>query len=120
MDVVAGDGGTGGSYGGSGRGVRGREGQGYSSLLSNFTLATFTAGRGGKGGVRCGGGGGGVLMNGTGPERSANSHDNCAFGGSGFGAGGAGGKIVIIDINGHEWKLYNRGGEGADGLVYVE
>ena len=118
-----GDGGTGGKDGatGSNGDAKGGKGQGdYSSLLSGFKFATFTAGSGGKGGDNCGGGGGGgggVLMNGHGP--AAIGLDKCAFGGKGFGASGAG-AFDDIEKGTSPSTYHNEGGSGADGLVYVE
>ena len=114
----SGDGGTGGSDGANGS-AKGDKGQGdYSSLLSSFKLAKFTAGSCGKGGVNCGGGGGGVLMNGHGP--AAIGLDKCAFGGKGFGASGAGGFDENDSSTSPSTYIHNEGGSGADGLVYVE
>ena len=92
-------------------------GQGpYSSLFKSLRLAAFTAGSGGSGGnlLRCGGGGGGgVLMNGNGPT---GGNGGCAFGGHGFGGGGAAGFTLGDPTN----AAFVAGGNGADGLVYVE
>ena len=63
-----------------------------------------------------------MFMNGHGPARPAtNSYNNCSFGGSGFGAGGSGSNILeSLDYSQWDKTIYNPGGDGADGFVYVE
>ena len=119
--AISGAGGTDGGNGGdTASGQTGGIGQGtFSDQLRVFTLNTFTAGSGGTGvsGVYIGGGGGGgVLMNGQGPSGGRGQFGN-TFGGVGYGAGGAGG-IHLFDAN-KGYPCY-AGGNGADGLVYVE
>ena len=63
-----------------------------------------------------GGGGGGVLMNGEATSGGRGQYGN-TFGGNGYGAGGAGGSSVQISSFGCPNYA---GGDGADGLVYVE
>ena len=117
-----GDGGTDGENGGNtATGQTGGIGQGtFSDQLRVFTLNTFTAGSGGAGvnGVYIGGGGGGgVLMNGYGPSGGRGQFGN-TFGGVGYGAGGAGGYHANYDA--YMGNPCYAGGDGADGLVYVE
>ena len=93
--------------GGSGQGA-------YAHKLRQFKLNSFSAGRGGAGGLIAqrqvaGGGGGGVLINDKGP---AAGNGQFARGGSGYGAGGGGGYVL-----GNHWF---GGGNGTYGLVYVE
>ena len=96
-------------------------GQGpFSPLLRSLRLSAFSAGSGGSGSslVRCGGGGGGgVLMNGNGPT---GGNGGCAFGGHGFGGGGAGGFLELFLESHIDAIFLGAGGNGADGLVYVE
>ena len=116
---TSGAGGTDGANGAnSASGHNGGTGQGmYSDRLRSFKLNVFTAGSGGAGASgnwMGGGGGGGVLMNGEGPSGGRGQYGN-TYGGNGYGAGGAGGSYVFIV--GHPSYA---GGDGADGLVYVE
>lgn len=115
----SGDGGTDGSNGGNSNSYLGGSGQGlgeYSSQFRSLQFAAFTAGSGGSGGTHshfCGaGGGGGVLMNGDGPS---GGNGGCAYGGRGFGAGGAGGYRHDLTL-----EISYSGANGADGIVYVE
>ena len=111
-------GGNGGSGGSSGLGCTyvGGDGQGlYASNLTMFTQKTISAGAGGAGGnSTCAGGGGagGILIDGVG----SNAQDGAAIfsgkGGLGYGAGGGAG--------GYEPDYRYGGGNGANGLVYIE
>ena len=109
--------GNGGSDGSEGNSAwqSGGSGQGtYSNRLTIFKHNVLAPGRGGTGGsiqygYVGGGGGGGVLINSKGP---AGGNGQYARGGTGYGAGGAGGYVL-----GNHWF---EGGNGADGLVYVE
>lgn len=56
-----------------------------------------------------------MLMNGNG--LAAGRTDRCAFGGSGFGAGGSCGRSMRAKPG---YIINEHGGKGADGLVYVE
>ena len=109
--------GAGGTDGGAGNNAwqSGGNGQGtYSNSLRIFKRNSFVPGSGGAGGSIAfghvgGGGGGGLLVNGKGP---AGGNGQYARGGAGYGAGGGGGYLL-----GNHWF---GGGNGADGLVYVE
>ena len=60
-------------------------------------------------------GGGGVLLNGSGPTAQDGDSIAAGFGGYGYGAeGGAGGYLN------HNPYPYYAGGKGVDGIVYVE
>jgi hypothetical protein len=117
----AGSGGSGGSDGQSARSAGG-VGQGsYLSSLSLFTENVLSAGAGGiastfSGFSNGGGGAGGILINGVGPNAFNGSHLLSAKGGAGYGAGGgAGGFDDFANI-----PTRHAGGNGANGLVYVE
>jgi hypothetical protein len=112
-----GAGGSGGSNGFPGATYPGGLGQGsYIASLSLFTESVITPGLGGAAGVSShsgGGGGGGILINGLGPTAGSGLAVFSAFGGVGYGAGGGAG-----GFNGG--SLRAGGGNGADGLVYIE
>ncbi len=113
----AGNGAAGGMAGSNGYASTflGGTGQGnYLSLLTLFTENTITAGAGGAGGISShggGGGGGGILINGTGISAEDGKNANSGKGGIGYGAGGGAGGLVGYRID---------GGNGANGLVYIE
>lgn len=114
-----GDGGTNGSNGGS-CSYSGGNGQGgtFSSGFGLFTANTISAGAGGAGGGPThagGGGGGGVLINGTGPTAQSGPQSYSAQGGVGYGGGGGAGTY-----NSGAGAVRWEGGNGADGVVYVE
>ena len=100
---------------------KGGKGQGsYLEALKLFASNTFTAGDGGLAGTgnhlnwNPGGGGGGVLMNGNGPAAGNGlAPSGHGKGGKGYGAGGGGGGFTSD-------KTCHGGGNGANGLVYVE
>ena len=119
---LGGKGGTGGSNGQScqsGSSMPIGLGQGgFSSLFSIFTETLFTAGEGGNGGrgTHCGGGGaGGILLNDVGISALNGAMSWSGKGGSGYGAGGGAGGFDS-SVSSIRWG----GGDGADGLVYVE
>ena len=62
------------------------------------------------------GGKGGILINGTGPLADPGGGNISAAGGAGYGAGGGAGGAVYF-VNG---PLIYSGGNGTDGVVYVE
>ena len=120
-------GGSGGSDGSSCGRARGGYGQGsYVNLLAIFTKSLITPGKGGMHGRAdknpqqsnsAGGGAGGVLIDGKGPngENGNRDYDYCVGGegGQGYGAGGGAG--------GYSCKRGNvKGGAGAPGVVYIE
>lgn len=116
---LAGFGGSGGSNGQpcqSGTSMPIGLGQGdYTPLLALFVDNAITAGLGGAGGTGShagGGGAGGILINNAGINASNGLASFSGLGGKGFGSGGGAG-----GFNGG-----NRigGGDGADGLVYIE
>lgn len=115
---VGGDGGTNGSDGGTCNQPEGT-GQGdFTPLLTPFTARILSAGTGGTGGGGShagGGGGGGILIDATGPAAEDGAAAFSALGGDGFGAGGGAGGLDL-SINGDRAA----GGDGADGLVYLE
>jgi hypothetical protein len=94
-------------------------GQGnYVPLLALFDENILTAGAGGAGGTGThagGGGGGGILINGLGPSGGDGSAAFSARGGLGYGAGGGAG-----GYDGHLSPNRFAGGDGANGLVYLE
>jgi hypothetical protein len=94
-------------------------GQGdYLAQLALFTENVLSAGAGGAGGNSTHSGccGGGILFNGLGPSAQDGEQSFSGQGGEGYGAGGgAGGYHSTFDI-----AIRWGGGEGADGLVYVE
>lgn len=100
---------------------RGR-GQGdYMEQLRSFRGSLFTAGAGGKGRLSAasgGGGGGGILVNCWGPSAGDGEVPIGAQGGRGFGAGGGSGFLDSNEENSSQ--LFHSGGDGADGVVYVE
>jgi hypothetical protein len=117
-------GGNGGSGGGNGSPCQNGssnphgEGQGdYTLLLALFVDNVITAGVGGSGGTGShagGGGAGGIFINALGLSAQDGSQSFSGKGGNGYGAGGgAGGWITGIPTR---WA----GGDGANGLVYVE
>ncbi|MBV1842745.1 PEP-CTERM sorting domain-containing protein [Photobacterium ganghwense] len=118
-------GGSGGSSGSNGQSCQSGDsmpfgfGQGdYTSLLSIFTESVFSAGAGGAGGTGShagGGGAGGILIDGLGISASDGLMSWSGKGGIGYGAGGGAGGLdfSVSDIR-------FAGGDGADGLVYVE
>ncbi len=119
-------GGAGGSGGSNGENANylGGLGQGdYTSLLSLFVENTITAGAGGAGGQggtgnehwNPGGGAGGILINGAGPNGDAGASIYSGQGGFGYGAGGGAGGYF-----GNGDPMRYAGGNGADGLVYLE
>ena len=142
--VIGGNGGSGGGGGGHGSCIGGATAQGgiggsagktctidlggtgqgsYSNFLSMFTKSILTAGQGGEHGLEkssgtayiSGGGAGGVLIDGKGPQGGDGSRKlgfgPGARGGIGYGAGGGGG--------GYDGVNYS-GGNGASGMVYIE
>lgn len=114
---------TGGSGGSNGDSCRfaGGIGQGdYTGLFSMFVENLLSAGVGGTGGTgdgiwNGGGGAGGILINGLGPSAGNGGAASSAFGGLGYGAGGGAGGFVA-----DEGSSRYSGGNGADGLVYIE
>ena len=94
-------------------------GQGmWSSYLGLFKEHVFSAGTRGQGGAvawsnaYAGGGGGGVVYDGGGPfAQNGDEFTYKGFGGWGYGAGGGGGGFS---------NAHYRGGNGANGLIYVE
>lgn len=102
-------------------GSRGGVGQAaFGPQLQSFTRNRLAPGAGGTGKEgstpNYSGGGGGVLLNGSGP--SAHNGTNSSTGGSGglgFGAGGGAGASYHTQS-----QNYYAGGRGADGLVYIE
>ena len=123
---TAGSGGTNGAAGQSITGpnsglIIGGTGQGsFTPHFVNFTQNTFSAGAGGAGVYNPkdagGSGGGGVLMNGTGPsgQQGANVLYS-GMGGRGYGAGGGSGGCDTGDC-----ASSDAGGNAAPGLVYIE
>lgn len=115
-------GGVGGTNGSSGGNCTysGGSGQGaaFSSGFGLFTANTISAGPGGAGGGPThagGGGGGGVLINGNGPTAQSGPQSYSAQGGEGYGGGGGAG-TYNSSAGSTRWE----GGNGADGVVYVE
>ena len=107
---TAGSGGNGCTYGG-GAG----QGGSFTSGFTTFVRRMITAGPGGAGGNSShsgGGGGGGILIDGVGPSAGSGPQSYSGRGGVGFGAGGGAGGYD----GGSRWA----GGNGADGVVYVE
>ena len=94
-------------------------GQGdYTSLLSLFTDNSITAGAGGVGGTGSnagGGGAGGILINGLGLNAQSGNQSWSGQGGLGYGSGGGAGGLDA-NISGTRFG----GGDGANGLIYVE
>ena len=127
------EGGSGGSDGKlcNGNGSPGGKGQGsYLHLISIFNKSSVTAGAGGKCGICLnsnggkyitGGGGGGVLINGNGPNggngKLSSATAQGAKGGVGYGAGGGAGGWS--GTGGSEGTA-QAGGAGASGVVYLE
>ena len=128
-NCCGGNGGSGGGGGGNG-GCGGNGGSGGSNgfqcstevggsggnfdPLVGFSVSTLSAGNGGAGGSTShggGGGAGGVLVNGNGPNAGDGANLQSGKGGSGYGAGGGGG--------GYDGSYYD-GGDGANGVVYIE
>ena len=62
------------------------------------------------------GGQGGYLINGTGPRGTQGESNNSASGGTGYGAGGGAGGAIY---SGDSTKIFS-GGNGADGVLYIE
>ena len=98
-------------------------GWGKGAFSLHFQLLTsnrFTAGAGGSGrfaSYPClAGGGGGVLLNGSGPTAEAGDLVASGFGGSGFGAGGGAGDFLFAN----SFSRCYAGRKGVDKLVYVE
>ena len=67
-----------------------------------------------------GGGAGGLLVNNDGPSARKGESFGGADGGSGFGAGGGSGFTAINENADQSNSIHYAGGDGADGLVYVE
>lgn len=116
---VGGSGGTNGTNGGSCT-YTGGTGQGasFSSGFNLFSANTISGGSGGAGGTGShagGGGGGGVLINGSGPSAQDGTQSFSGKGGSGYGAGGGAGTY-----NSPSGNTRYAGGNGANGLVYIE
>ncbi|EDY81443.1 hypothetical protein VDG1235_1061 [Verrucomicrobiia bacterium DG1235] len=116
----SGAGGSGGSNGGAAR-YAGGLGQGdYTAGFGLFTENTLSAGAGGLGGTtgifwQGGGGAGGILIGGSGPVAESGYLTVGGKGGVGYGAGGGGGGYDSA-LGSTRWA----GGDGADGLVYIE
>ena len=123
---TGGSGGTNGAAGQSSTGgasgtIAGGSGQGsFAPHFAIFTQTAFSAGAGGVGvsnpADTAGSGGGGVLMNGTGP--SGGDGSNALYsgrGGQGYGGGGGSGGCDVDSC-----PDCDAGGNGASGLVYVE
>ena len=106
----------------------GEGGHGQGNYMSSLTIFKdenwFSAGEGGlniasavAGTWVPGGGAGGIMLNGYGPEAengaSTTSGGEGGKGGKGYGAGGGGGGWT-------EHSIKNAGGNGANGLVYVQ
>ncbi|WP_412973329.1 PEP-CTERM sorting domain-containing protein [Glaciecola sp. MF2-115] len=90
----------------------------YSATLARFLDNILSAGAGGAGGTGThagGGGAGGILVNGTGPNAGDGAQSWSGKGGAGYGAGGGAG-----GYNGQVSGARVAGGNGANGLVYVE
>ena len=93
-------------------------------LRTMFRYNQLTPGEGGQGFSASnwgagGGGAGGVLLNNRGPS-SVGFGQNGAAGGRGYGAGGGGGKSMHYRVGNEEFVHSYAGGNGANGLVYVE
>ena len=109
---------------------KGGKGQGSFTIhFKQFRQNTFSAGEGGNQSKTNpqvymwipGSGGGGVLMNGMGPNADDGTGSIRGFGGKGFGAGGgAGGAYTYLQNGEYVWGPYLAGGSGVPGLVYVE
>ena len=116
-----GNGGMNGNKGDNCGTVQGAAGQGetaWNGHLANFKFNTLTAGSGGTPGSGtfngypkvAGGGGGGVLVNGSGPRAGRTCYG--LTGGVGYGAGGGAGGYSQTNACG--------GSSGMNGLVYIE
>ena len=102
----------------------------FDSIFLHFIRNNFTAGSGGmySKNVRGGGGGGGVLLNGMGPtaEDGSGVEYSGGRGGRGYGAGGGAGTQeyflnLSVAYDRYYFKVVNgKGGQGANGLVYIE
>ena len=102
----------------------GEGGKGQGNYMKNLTIFKenwFAAGEGGlnipvevAGGWVPGGGAGGILLNGFGPEGGNGEPTYGGKGGNGYGAGGGPG-----GLNGKDW-VRCAGGNGAPGLIYIE
>lgn len=113
-----GNGGTAGSNGGACNQPYGNGQGNYTASLSMFIRNSITAGAGGAGGQSShsgGGGGGGILINGTGPSGGDGPQSFSAKGGAGYGGGGGAG-----GYNSSTSSFRYAGGNGANGVVYVE
>ena len=120
-------GGSGGSDGKTCTTYQGGKGQGsYTPFFSWFKKSIMTAGEGGEPGLQtppgsgatyiAGGGAGGVLIEGKGPQGGDGvrkfEYGTGAKGGLGYGAGGGAG--------GADYYVNYAGGNGAPGMVYLE
>lgn len=111
-----GNGGTAGSDGEDGETYEGGVGGNFDDL-EGFTSAIVAPGAGGLAGMSSnsgGGGGGGVLINWASPSGGNGAASFSGRGGHGYGGGGGSGGYSDSDGG------YARGGNGANGVVYVE
>lgn len=95
----------------------------YANHLQLFCFTQFTAGAGGKGQLEDsagGGGAGGVLVEGDGPNAGSGESSVGSEGGKGYGAGGGSGGFLGPDYNNSTEAIFYGGGSGSDGFVYVE
>lgn len=115
---AGGSGGSDGSNASRGQSSGPGAGQGnYNEQLKLFRNSSITAGAGGRGKLYAaagGGGGGGILINGLGPVAGSGQEPAGSQGGKGYGAGGGSG---FLQPNQNQ---FHSGGNGADGVVYVE
>ena len=117
-----GSGGSNGNYASHGETFGFGRGQGnYTKILKQFNQSSISAGAGGKGRLYAaagGGGAGGILIDGLGPSGGDGAQPAGSQGGKGYGAGGGSG---FIDLNKkYYFNTFLNGGDGADGVVYIE
>lgn len=97
-------------------------GQGnYKELLKQFRMSSITAGAGGKWRLYAAagdGGGGGILINGVGLVAGCGQKPAGSQGGKGFGTGEGSGFQQSNQENSS--IICHSGGNGIDGMVYVE
>ena len=114
-------GGSDGSDGNSSGGILGGNGSGLDLATLNMTRFLLTPGKAGTGVDSCGGGGGGILVNGKRPKDGRNRYD-----GEGFG-GGRGAKSISYGFSYgrnpdafEEYSTYSRNMDVIPGCVLIE
>ena len=90
----------------------------WTERLNLFKYTAITPGPGGNKGTsshQAGGGGGGIFLNGYGPKGADGAKSFSGKGGQGYGGGGGAGGYDKFEL-----EINWAGGDGADGLVFIE